>query len=158
MHVRVRKPNAVTFSVPPNASGLSPDATVPESGPTSRASPVATAGFLVPLQTVVPPPASTGVSVGTSASRPIARGAVTAEVVRATVAGVPLWAAVRVASPPPRLPRSAVAVPGATAAAEGGEGEPAGRHDGGRGRAGTDPCASHGVRFPLRGGGEAPGG
>src|SRR5690606_32920082 len=119
VQVMVMKPNAVTFRVPPKASRVSPEATVPVRGPTSRASPVDMAGFLVPLKTTVPPPSFTIFSSDARESLPMASGAVTAEVLMVTVAHVPFCVAVRVASPPPQVPQSALTVadPEATVAA-----------------------------------------
>lgn len=48
-------PKTVIVSEPPYVSRLSPEATVPLSGPTVTGSPAAIAGFFVPVKAVVPP-------------------------------------------------------------------------------------------------------
>ncbi len=113
-------PKMVICSEPPYASRLSPEATVPLSGPTVTGSPVAMAGFFVPLKTVVPPLAFTNVKVEEMESCDRASGAVMDEVT-VTVAAVPSCVAVIVAAPPPKMPQSAVivAVWGVTASALG---------------------------------------
>ncbi|MES4887721.1 hypothetical protein [Streptomyces sp. NPDC096012] len=56
-------PEITVRSEPPEASGLSPAATVPLSGPTPAGAPLFMAGFLVPPNTTVPPPARAMVRV-----------------------------------------------------------------------------------------------
>src|SRR5690606_37290094 len=156
VQVMVMKPNAVTFRVPPKASRVSPEATVPVRGPTSRASPVDMAGFLVPLKTTVPPPSFTIFSSDARESLPMASGAVTAEVLMVTVADVPFCVAVRVASPPPQVPQSALTVadPGATAAAAGAKASPqTARVPAARDRPSPYRLPLMGFRLPFRVGG-----
>lgn len=84
------------------------------------------AGFLVPVNAVVPPPAFVSVSVEAIESCARGSGEVIEVELRVIVAAVPSWVAVRVAAPPPPSVQvaSIVAVSGLTAAAVGARARP----------------------------------
>lgn len=103
VHVMVM-PKTTICREPPYASRLSPEATVPSRGPTETPPPAAMAGFFVPVKAVVPPLAFTMVRVEVIESWAMLIGAVISVELRVMVAAVPVWVAVRVASPlPPML-------------------------------------------------------
>ncbi len=108
-------------------------------------------GFFVPLNTTLPPPALAMVSVEVIESAATVTGAVIAVEVRLRVAEVPLWVAVSVAVPPPKMPQLAVmvAVWGVTADAEGARARPVtARAPAARAAPVAVRLALMGIRFP----------
>lgn len=110
-----------TTTVSDVADRLSPEATVPVSGPVDTALPAASAGLELPVNVVVPEPFLVRVSVDLTEFAEMAIGVVIADVDTLMVAAVPLAEAVSVADPEPQIPQlnEMVAVVGVTASATG---------------------------------------
>lgn len=83
------------------ATRLSPEATVPVSGPVDTGLPAGMAGLELPVKATVPVPLLVSVSVDLTELAPTLIGAVMADVETLMTALVPLWVAVRVALPEP---------------------------------------------------------
>lgn len=100
---------------------LSPEATVPVSGPVEMGWPAVMAGLELPVKDVVPPLALLITSVELTEFAPTLIGLVIAAVDTVMVAEVPSWVAARVAEPEPKDPQSKerVALSGETALAAG---------------------------------------